>query len=300
MYHWLTHEPNGKVNRLLYFEGGSAVKIRDFIGSSTTTLYSLSGRGFKVAEAGTRLYVAVFNTSVAGAGDVRVVHPLLGGSPADKAFAPPLAITPVVTDPGAGNCSVGSKRFAYILETRSGYTGKPSPESGGVFFPTTFAVPSDGRQLNMQILGDTPDDAAFYHAIMTTTDNLERWFFVPDGSVAVSGGQTGWNANITIDISDVDLANNATECDANFNYLTQNELSNDPSSVVTYGRRMAYFMFNKVYISEINDFQAITEDQHAIQLPGQQELVTGFQLRGVFYLLGPNWTYGARLAITSG
>jgi hypothetical protein len=129
---------------------------------------------------------------------------------------------------------------------------------------------------------------------MTRSDNLNRWYFVPGASIAVPPGATNWTTGVNIDISDGDLAALATLADENFNYLSQDWIGNgpfSPSVLIPYARRMVYIVRDKAYVSEIDDFQVLTEDQHVIQVPGQRALVTGFQLRGVLYLLGAGFTY---------
>lgn len=292
LYHWKTNNAGIEINRLIFMEG-SDVKMRDLIGATTTSLFTQSGRSIATAEAGSRLIVAVATTDAVGASKARIVNALIGGAPSDFAFAGPMTIVPAMSTTGAGSCSVGDHKFAYILETRSGFTGKPSPYTSGVFAPVTYTVAAGGKTLNMQVSGTMPSDAAFLHPIMTRRDNPNRWYFVPDGSVAVPAG--AWTANISISVSDEDLADSAEEVSENFDYLTQDTGGSgpfDPFRVIEVGQRIAYLTPQKVYISDPQNYQVITEIEHAIQLPGQRRITTGFPLRGNFYMLGPSWTYG--------
>lgn len=295
MYHWITTDPGvGKLNRVVFFEGGTKLRMKDLIYGNTTDLYTLSGRAAVVQEAGSRLYAATFNTSIVAAGQTRVVHPLIGGSPSDKAFAPPMAEECAISEPTTGECSEGTHRFGYIMESRSGFLGRPGPRPSDVFTPTEFEISSGGITARMTFTTDIPDDAAYVHPIMTRVGNPDRWYFVPDGAMAVPGGAVGWLVTLDISISDSDLGTTAVEADDHFDYLAQVVAGTgpfSPSAVVAVGRRLAYFVANKIYISDIDDFEVVTEDQHVIQLPGRKEVVTGFQLRGVFYILGPKWTY---------
>jgi hypothetical protein len=58
------------------------------------------------------------------------------------------------------------------------------------------------------------------------------------------------------------------------------------------GSRMALFTGVLTYFSDQFDFETMTTSNHIIQLPGQRQMITGIQLRGVNYLMGPKWTYG--------
>ena len=62
-----------------------------------------------------------------------------------------------------------------------------------------------------------------------------------------------------------------------------------PSVVLNYRRRVVYIQTNKVYISEIDDAQSISEDQHVIQTPGQKRIVTAFPFGQSLYLVGDKW-----------
>lgn len=292
-YHWVTNDNAVEVNRIVYMEGGSAVKMRNVVDGSTVSLFSQSGRSAFPVEAGSRLYIPVVQTTGIATSQARVVNALIGGTPADVAFAGPMTVAPVVTEAGAGNCTAGDHLFGYVIETRTGFTGKPGPYSGSVFTPVTFTVTGD-KTLNMAVTATMPADAAYLHPIMTRKDNPDRWYFVPDASVAVPGGAL-WTANMTINISDETLADSAEECSENFDLLTQDTSGTgpfNPFKIVPVGQRMMYLTPQTAYISDQKDYQYLTQIEHSIQLPGQKLIVTGFPMRGNVYLLGPSWTYG--------
>jgi hypothetical protein len=65
--------------------------------------------------------------------------------------------------------------------------------------------------------------------------------------------------------------------------------------------RMAYLatvpdnqgnFIDALYASERNNYQAITADQHVLQLPGQRTIVTMFRMVSVNYILGPHEIWG--------
>ncbi len=289
-HNWIT----SAFNQVIYFEGADTVKMLNLNGDTVATLFTQAGAGVHVAESGDKAFIATFNSLGHAAGQVRISLPLISAGQIDKAFAPPWVTLPVIADAGDGDVTEGVHRFGYIVETRTGFVGKPSPQPGDVFTPTSFTVAAGGRRLTLSMTANTPADTAFIHPIMTRTDNLDRWYFVPDAQIAVPGGATGWPISVPIDISDERLADSAEEANDHFNALTQSVTGTGPisaSGVMTYGKRMVYFANNVVYFSEPDDFQYITEDQHGVQTPGKKRVMTGFQLRGSFYLVGPGWTH---------
>jgi hypothetical protein len=283
MFQWKTSALNfSNLNRLLYLVGGTIVRMWDFVyEQSNDMITSILAKTAVIAEAGSNLFVAFFNAPGDAPYAVRVVYPLFtsGTNKSDVAFGAPPSITPALTDTAAGLCTGGTHLVSFIMETRSGFSGPPGPEA-------TITLSADDRTIQVVLNGTWPADAAYIHLIMTTSENAYRWYFVPGGTGAVTPGV--FSVTRTISISDEDLAAFATVADEHENYITGNILA---SSVVAVGRRLAYFRNTKVYVSEIDDFQAITEDQHVLYLPGQKQVVTGFQKRGVFYVAGPAWTY---------
>lgn len=296
MYHWITNSSGQAINRLIYNEGGTTVKMRNLIAGSTQDLFTQSGTySFITAEAGNRLYIATFTSAQVAASKVRIVNALFGGVPSDFAFAPPMTAAPVITDTGAGQCTEGEHMFGYILETRTGFTGKPSPQPANVFTPVAFSVTGGSRSLNLAVTANTPADAAFLHPIMTRVGNPTDYYFVPDAAVAIPGGAIAWTANMTINISDEDLLSFATSADENFDYFTQDVGGSgpfEPQAVLSYGQRMVYLTPQTAYVSDIQDYQVLVNPESTIELPGQKQIVTGFVVRGALYLLGPAWTYG--------
>lgn len=295
MYFWSSNVYGiGQLDRLLYYQGG-ALKWWDFRNSETHTLFTQAGVAASVAEAGNKVYAAVFNSTGVGAGQARAIQAPYdsNGVIVDKAFAGPLSNNFTVAETGAGQCSLGVHHFGVIMESRSGYSGPPGPAPGGTFAPVSFDVTADGRALRLTMTLTPPAHAAYLHAIMTRQDSLNRWYYVPGATISLSPGVPG-AVYIDINISDDDLASTATLADGSFNYLAQDSSGVgpfNPSAVAALGRRMAYFVRNKVYVSEIDNYEVITEDQHVLQVPGQKVLTIGFQQRGSIYLLGPAGTW---------
>ena len=295
MFNWLTSVfGTGRLNRLIYFVSGDTLVMRDLINSATVALFTLAGRAASIAEAGNRLYVAIMDSDAESAGEARVAHALIGGAPSDKAFSPSMTPIIVVAESGVGDVDAGEHLFGYLAESRSGFVGAGCPDLSGTFTPVAFTVGSGGKALTLKFTANIPDWAAYVHPIMTTIDNPHEFFFVPDGAMTVPGSAVAWPVTMVADISDADLGRVAVSANKHFNYLHQVAAGTGPikpSVIVPIGRRLAYFENVKVYVSDEDDFEVITEDEHVLYLPGRKQVVTGFSLRGNFYVLGPNWTY---------
>lgn len=287
LYNWITNV----ASRLVYFQAPNLVRMINLQSDIVDSLYTQAARGISVAEAGSRLYIAHYDSAGAPTGNLRVVNALIGGVPADTAFPNPMTAGFTVTDQGAGACTAGVHKFGYCLETRTGFPGKPGPQTAGTFTPVSFDVPAGGKTLRFSMTAAIPDDGAFIHVLMTTAANTEQYFFVPGASLSVPGGSPAFLVQIDFSISDEQLAASANEATDAFSYLTQNSGAPAPSKVVSYGNRMVYIAGNKAYFSDPYSYQALAEDRNAIQVQNQKDLVTGAEVRGMFALFGPTWTF---------
>lgn len=290
---WIANDPTaGPQNRIFYYDNGS-VKMRNLLTSTNTTLYSLSARGIVGVSNDSRFYIAGYNTDGRGTGVPKVTNILVGGTPADDAYAPPMTDTVVVTDNGAGQCTGGAHKFGYIVTTRTGFTGRPAPAGGSPSFthaPVSFTVAAGGRKLLLTVTATWPSDVAWVTPIATRSDNLAKFFFAGP-ALAVAGGYVG-GIGMTMDISDENLASN-TVVDEYFDLYVRGASTGPtaPPVIATYGRRMVSIMGSKAYFSDQDDAQRVTEALHVKQVPGALQLTNGKQLREVFYLFGPNWTF---------
>lgn len=283
------------LNRLIYCAGGTQVRMIDLVAGTDSLLYgSLTCRGVSVAEMGDKALIAAFNAAGGGADFVRIAQPLASGAPIDKAFPAPISNSFTASDFSSGNASQGTKRLGYIIETRTGYTGKPAPAPGAVFTPVSFTVAAGGRKVRGQMTFNVPADAVYLHPICTRTDNPDKWYFEPGASIALPGGTAGYTATWYYNTPDESLEASATEVVDNFDLLTQDGSGNGPIAphcVVAYGKRAVYLTPHRAYISEPGDYQFITEALHGLELPGRKEMRTAFPFRQSLYLLGPGWTY---------
>jgi hypothetical protein len=142
--------------------------------------------------------------------------------------------------------------------------------------------------------------------LMTTTTNLNQYYVVP-GSRVLNDGKLAMTFNV--DISDGDLSSRGTDATSYLYWLTRPANNfNSPTSkpfavrhVALWADRMVYLasvpdnrgnLIDALYISERNNYQCITADQHVMQLPGQKVMTTMFRMGSVNYILGPHEIWG--------
>lgn len=283
--------PNRFINWVVYFTGTELKRYLVDTGGILQFSPPLAITAFKVsiAQAGIRCYVAFYDDQGLG---TSVGYVIASAGYADRLFQPPLTtsevtLTPSETTPTDGVVTPGLHKLGIILTTRTGYTGKPGPVAGDLFTPTEFTVVAEGDRIDLMVTGTWPTSAESIAIIMTTTTNQSKYFFVPGAIAAVPGG-VPFAVAITINISDPDLEQ-SDPADQYFN-LFIGPLS--PSFVCAYNRRMVYGAGDRVYISDNDDFQAITEDQHVIIIPGFKNIRTAAPYHdGNLHLIGDNWTY---------
>src|SRR6185503_11951813 len=92
----------------------------------------------------TRAYFCAYDTADAGTIQCRIHDGLFtsGVPDVDIAFRGPLTVTSfTATDGGAGQCTKGTHKIAFVFQSRSGFAGQPSPvNGGGVFTPVSVTL----------------------------------------------------------------------------------------------------------------------------------------------------------------
>ncbi len=285
-----------------YTSGGSAGRVYSIVSTS-------NGPGVVFTDAGARLYIATHSSSGVGQGGW-VISKQSGNFVADTLFPPPLTYTPSApTEPVAGNVSAGLHRWGYILESRGGALGRPSPDSGiGIpssesFNPQLFTA--TGSKIARVVLNTTwPAWATKVHIIFTPQSSLADYRFVPGAVASLPAGGGAAEVQIDINISDADLLAKGEDASPYLFLQTQKVDGTPPfttSAVVQLGTRMGYVTtipdnngnpVGALMVSEPGWYQHITPNQHLVQLPGQRDIVTAFTLvDGAIYILGPHWTY---------
>ena len=229
----------------------------------------------------------------------------------DKLFAPPITYTPgAPTEPLAGLITAGVHRLGYVIEHRSGFIGRPSPDTGvGDPSPETFtpvSFTSAGLKNLSWVLNTTwPATATKVHVIMSPASNPSLYVFVPGASADITGG-TAQSVTIAWSIADDDLLSLGDDATDLLSLATQTVAGTGPilpSVIVPYGDRMSYVTttvdsvdntYSVVLVSDRTHYQRISLDQHMLQIPGQKDIVTAFVLNDAYYMAGPSWTYVTR------
>lgn len=295
MANWFFVFGSSQVSVIAYYTPSIGLRTLNQLGFTVVTVMPVTGAaGASTATNGQRLYAAFYDATGRFSTTGGQVYGWNIG--ADPLFAAPLANTPTVTEPSAGLCTAGVCRIGFLPTTRNGYTTQLSPVNGNtVFTPVTFTC-AGSKNLQVSIPGPLAAymSGGTYQLVMTTKANLNRYFAVP-GTITLAGAPTV----ITASISDDDLVATGTDVTSYVTLLTSSVGGVppfNPSAVFTYSSRMGYITidaagFPVVYMSDQNNYQKITADQHAIYLQGQATPVGAFSLRGVCYIGTPHAFY---------
>ncbi len=309
LYNWIS---NLGGNLVWYGTSGGTIRLAPLSSPTAQTVVAgnLGGLAATFANAGARLYVAVFLSTGLGATSGRVVSFQSAAYVSDKILQGPIAYVPSApTEPAAGFITVGLHRLAYRIEYRSGFITRPSPDTstGGAipttntFAPLSFTA-AGSKNLSWTLNTAWPTGAVKVHVLMTPVSNPNLYLFVPGATAAVVGGTT-MSVTIAWSIPDDDLVAQAEDATDSLFFLT-NAIDGtapfNPSVVVNYGDRMVYIttildnVGNKVgaaYVSDRNAYQQLNPVDSLIQIPGQRDIMTAVPLDGNLYLLGAHWTY---------
>lgn len=269
------------------------------------SIFSVTGAaGAVYVGAGNRIYAAFYNsTGQIGSAGAQVYG---WGVGTDDLFATPLT-TPQPAAAGTltpGSVTPGFRRVAYITTTRNGYTGpiQPVTFSGS---STQYEIDPiglttyDSNQFTVTVtLASLPSylsgGSSALQVVMTTVANINRWYAVPGAVVTpVVGVNT-----FTIDISDDALAATAVDVTDRLNLLVSNGSTHPftPVSIFKYSARLGYCTIDLsgapvVYVSNKNDFQYVTADQHGIYLEGEAIPVAGVSLQSNLYIAATTGLY---------
>jgi hypothetical protein len=290
-------------NVLLYLKQGTGVRYMDLsnlgIGPFAVVAQT-TAQGASFATAGSRIFIGFYDANGVGLGSGQV-YSWTGG--VDPLFAAPTQILiSGASEPSAGAVTAGLHRFGFLLQTRNGFTTTWCPvTSGGAFSPFSFTA-SGGKNLRVTINGGGatwPAYSSQVQLIMTTAANLNRYFIVPGTTTSVAPGTNFSYTLPDFSISDSDLTATATDAVTYQNRLAGDQSGNppfSPSVIFAYGSRMVYVTRDAAglpvaYCSNANDLQALYAATSGVYLPGNLQIITGFALRGVAYLVGPHWTF---------
>ena len=313
MVNWL----NAGFNRLI-LAVNSVVKSKDLSTGVDTTLFTPTGGtgtfyGTVTACAGSRAYIASYNTLQTGYTEGRVVQDEVAALPCDKICIGPIStsVPPVCANANGGLITAGDHLIGFILVSRSGFVGKFCPVDSvtGAFEPVTYTAPgAKDVQVTVTPAANWGADSMQIKAIMTTASNHGRFYLVPSSAGTVSIGTVPGAATaltFSFSISDDDLIASATDATGYQSWFTQDSsgamASFYPHYVLPYGDRMVWIgeyeatasgtRTSVAFVSEPSNHQAFSIDQHMITIPGNRRILSGFVDNQTLYLVGPYWTY---------
>lgn len=295
MANWFFVFNGSQVSVVVMYAPATGVKIYNQADGTSGTIMTQSGAAGSVhVPTGQRIYEAFYDaTGRIGYAGGQIYGWNLG---ADPLFAAPIQNVITASETGAGVCTAGTRRIGYITTTRNGYTGMLQPvNSSTIFTPISFTS-TGSKNIQCQVTGALPGYmvGGSIQIVATTTTNKNRWFAVP-GAKSLAANPT----TITFSIDDDDLAATGTDVTA---YITALGCAVDgtppfkPSAIFPYSSRMGFIAFDKsgfpvIYMSNPNDYQRITADQHGIYLEGEAQPVQGVSLRGVCYIAATDCFY---------
>jgi hypothetical protein len=258
----------------------------------------------------------MFKDPASGEPTIQGVGALTGIDPGlCAAFPGPCMYAPAISISAGLYTTPGTHRFGYLIEYVTGFTTRVSPDNFTTAIPTvdTFApmfVSAGTVKITLPFIANwAPVQMTGIVAIsivMTTTTNLNQYYVVP-GSRTLNDGVAA--VSIDVDISDADLSSKGVDATPYLYWLTRsanNSVLNPVSPfavrhLVLWGDRIAYLanvpdnqgnLIDALYVSERNNYQAITMDQHILQLPGQKIITTMFRMGTVNYIVGPHEIWG--------
>jgi hypothetical protein len=302
LFNWIA--PSGN-NYVLYMDTGPSPGIKSLLQPSTlTTLTSTLGSTYRPSFSDFDIWTYFTGYDTSGNGTLQCQ--IYDGTNVDTAFRGPITLTSCSpTDGGAGQCTAGIHYFGFVYQNRTGFAGVPTIKISGSAISFTVSPPGL-RQINVAVtlpaLSDGGGNAALF-LIMTRADSSATWYFMPtDPRTGGVGEQpvpfnTITTLNFVANLSDEDMAAELAGDTANENFLllTQDGSGNgpfNPSFVVAYGNRMCYGDGTTLRVSDVNDPQHLTGDQHIVRTPNQRNISYAFPLPGStdLYLTGDKWT----------
>lgn len=280
-------------HNFVHFYDGANIKAYDVLANTIDAMnppISVSALKFSAAEAGTFSYLASFDANGIGVGGGYVVDSNLNADPLFQPAPDATQVTITLAETGTGAVTAGTHNVLFVLSTRNGRTcppGPTNPADAALVVPGTI-VASGGKRIVATLHGvNWPASSQSVQLIMSPTDDVDTYYFVPGTTFAAAGG--AFTFSITFDIDDAALINEPPAADL-FSLLIAGVFN--PSFVVAYRNRMVYGAGDRVYISDPFDYQSVTEDEHVQILPGLQTITGAFPYRdGNLYLTSHKGTF---------
>lgn len=303
IFNWIS--PAGG-NYVLYRDGSV---IRSLLQPDTlSSILKPIGTMYRPSFAPLDVWTFFCGPDTAGAGTQQVR--IYDGVNVDKAFRPAISLDSVTAaDTGPGQCTAGTHYLALVYANRTGFSTVPvSADSSGT--PYSITLGAGMRQVTIivnvppQIDGGTNPTGgqATLYLLVTRADSATNWYFLPAAvppSTSVEQFPIPYNAAATatfiFDLADEDLAASADPANNQFLLLTQAADGTGPflpQFVAVYGTRMCYGVGSKLYASNQNDAQTITETDNVVIMPNQRYIGFAFALPNgtSLYLGGDHWT----------
>lgn len=301
MVNWLFLNGTTPANYLAWHRPGTGINIASLASpSSAAAMAETTSATASMCPLGSRLYAAFMDANGVGVAAGQVYGFGVG---ADPLFAAPIATAPTFSELGGAYTTAGAKNFGYLIRTRNGYITRPSPAPSSDFTPTSYTSLGGAIVMAVDPAAHTwPAYALEIAPIMTTTANPNRFYIVPSPFPGNSPWQTITRSaanQLLIEVTDSYLEANGTDATPYLLQMGQTVSGTapiNPSVIAPFGQRLAYFTLDSagvpvVYFSDLSNYQSISAATSGVYLPGLQRSTTGFALRGLFYMLGPHWTY---------
>jgi len=322
MFNWVS-----ELGDLLAFKTQLAgVQIMDIGGNPLTptvvdTAHIAGGNAYTATfyPAGTRLtYVQWFGQTISnlpgfvGSHPGNVLKTAAGTWVADSICSPPMTYSVAATEPAGGIITAGLHNIGYRILDRSGYLGRPCPDSGATIpTPQTFVpiqfTSSGGKNLSITLNpggGGWPVNGYQVQIIMSPVSNPNKYYLVPGATALLPVGGGAASKTIAWSIDDATLIQTrGAECTNSLNLYSQGVGGTNLLEcyhVTGAGNRTFYLVkttdqlgnaTSQVIISDPGSPQTFSSDQHFVGLPGGKQVISVFDLLGTTYLLGPHWTY---------
>ena len=202
------------------------------------------------------------------------------------------AITVLPTETNPQPVTAGVHKFGIVYVTRNGYETRPQLLSD--------ITATGDLDINIQLTpsADWPDWVLRVKPIITTVQNPELYYFVPNTSLDVTPGTTT-PVNFLLVDSDVTISQWSEATDW-FSLTTSTEIG-AIKFVDTYGDRLVYVVdrsdasvladASSIWFSDVGDPERVAADRNQRFLPNKKPITGGKELNGVYYVFGPNWTY---------
>lgn len=298
-------------NRVLYLSVGAAVAIRIreiSTGDDRQAGTVVSSDMMVAANAGSRAYVALANTSPSGpkmpTGAQRAQ--VIGQDPASPAtiqmegiWEPPPGAGSFTFSAASFNSTVfgvtaGVHKIAILLTTRSGF------ETALVEIGSYTSV---GGQDTLSVVFGGGISASFYSAkLLAAPVNSLRYFEIPQADNIRTVLSGSWDFLFRVDDVMLSAGREIDIVEGKYFY-GKNSVNLNPHSIVAYGSRIAYIgeipdptiannKTSAVWFSEPGLPQDIFLDKSMVQVTGNLKVTAGVVIGDIFYALGPSYTFG--------